>query len=204
MTKKQRRKRKRRKEAERDGEGQHPHARHACLPAAYGLLPPLPLALLLFGMCNAWLVADSSWPRRGWSAHRICVTGTAQRGGASGTCEARTEHHTARAPLALWPPLSGGGGVGGSARTRRCTRAHTHRTPPPLCSSKPYAQHAPTSGTGASEVTGPVGWRHRRIRAPARHADAHRRRHTHRHAAETEKEEIRSKKTNKQTNKKKN
>lgn len=29
------------------------------------------------GMCNAWLVADSSWPRRGWSAHRICVTGTA-------------------------------------------------------------------------------------------------------------------------------
>lgn len=30
-------------------------------------------------MCNAWLVADSSWPRRGWSAHRICVTGIAAR-----------------------------------------------------------------------------------------------------------------------------
>lgn len=34
-------------------------------------------------MCDAWLGATSSWPRRGWSAHRICIPGTRPPAGAA-------------------------------------------------------------------------------------------------------------------------
>ena len=35
-------------------------------------------------MCDAWFVAASSWPQRGWSAHRICITGHATAGATGG------------------------------------------------------------------------------------------------------------------------
>jgi len=48
-------------------------------------------------MCDAWLGAFSSWPRRGSSAHRICVTGQVRA--AEPHPPEGGRHHTASAPL---------------------------------------------------------------------------------------------------------
>lgn len=48
-------------------------------------------------MCDAWLGAFSSWPRRGSSAHRICVTGQVRA--AEPHPPEGGRHHTTSAPL---------------------------------------------------------------------------------------------------------
>lgn len=54
-------------------------------------------------MCDAWLGAFSSWPRRGSSAHRICVTG--QLLAAEPHPPEGGRRHTTRVPL-FYNPLT--------------------------------------------------------------------------------------------------